>query len=58
MDLGNPIGLIEGMSELNGFMMIPAVSVSFILANAKAITLSLDYNYQSWSVILKIVYTI
>ena len=49
MDLGCSIGLTEGMSELNGFMMTPSVGASFNLANSKAITLSLGYNYQSWS---------
>lgn len=49
MDLGCSIGLTEGISGMSGFMMTPAVGASFKVANSKAITISLGYNYQSWS---------
>lgn len=49
MDLGCSIGLTEGISGMSGFMMTPTVGASFKVANSKAITISLGYNYQSWS---------
>lgn len=49
MDLGCSVGLTEGFSGMSGFMMTPAIGASFKVANAKAITVSLGYNYQAWS---------
>lgn len=48
-DLGVSIGLTEGMQGMNGLMLVPAVGASFRTANNKAVTLTLGYNYQSWS---------
>ena len=48
-DLGVSIGITEGMEGMSGLMLVPAVGARFRTANNKAVTLTLGYNYQSWS---------
>lgn len=49
MDIGASIGLTDGMSDMKGLLLTPALGMSFTLSGKKAITFSLGYNYQEWS---------
>lgn len=49
LDLGFSVGLTEGVSEMNAFMMTPAIGASFKIGGNKAMSISLGYNYQNLS---------
>lgn len=49
LDLGVGVGLTEGVSEVKGLLITPAIGISFKVSSKNAINFSVGYNYQDWS---------
>lgn len=48
MDIGGSFSLSDGFGHASGFMINPALGVSFDLGRKHAINLALGYNSQAW----------